>query len=143
MILSNSYANDYSNYCILKIEEKECYYYKTFYYNNTTDWQFRVSIYPIYSILQYITDSSHFIDKNKTHHNYQHNFVNYHFIYFIAIINLLLYNTCFIIKVNNLIKEIIYFKVQPSDFTLMISGIDKNKFQNEEELQKEILEIVK
>jgi hypothetical protein len=136
LVISHIYYQDLSKFCLKNITNvTNSTYCNEKYTNRTkTDWLYSMSYnnYENYQGLMGLLKVDTDLDPT----------VNYHLVNFITMFLILFLNFFMINIVKMAVKEIDYTNITPSDYTLMVIGIDKN-FPDDDFLKNDILKMVK
>jgi hypothetical protein len=142
VIISRNYANELFAFCnVTGASLSECGRYSANQTNNYTDWLYQMSYDNInfyHNLSAKVIGQVNITEANR----FDDLLVNYNFINFLAMMALFAINFIIIMIMNTIIKEADYGNITPSDFTLMVSNIEKEKYDNTEHMIENVLEIV-
>ncbi len=146
IILNKSYSKDIVQFCSSNLNNiTACMRYNsTNLVFNQSEWLYEMSYDQVNKSFLILNELYPKILANKSvdyYHILEDHFVDFNLLSLLSIIVLLLCNLFFIVLTKNFELELDYEEITPSDFTLMISGVDKD-FKDIEDLKTNSLELV-
>lgn len=147
IILNKTYSKDIVQFCTsnaLNLNLTSCNRYNTTNLNvlfNQSEWLYEMSYDQVNKSFLILNELYNSDTSVINYYALEDHFVDFNLLNLFSIILLLVCNLFFIVLTKNFELELDYEEITPSDFTLMISGVDKD-FRDIEDLKINSLELV-